>query len=81
MNMANSIDPRWLKDSYKDANGDETRWTRFLDRTNWYWSAYERLELNKKDRLYGSAVVRYQLTDWLYARDGWDRINTLFTMN
>lgn len=68
MSMANSIDPRWLKDSYKDANGDETRWTRFLDRTNWYWSAYERLELNKKDRLYGSAVVRYQLTDWLYAQ-------------
>jgi TonB-linked SusC/RagA family outer membrane protein len=68
MSMANSIDPRWLKDSYKDANGDETRWTRFLDRTNWYWSAYERLELNKKDRLYGSAVVRYQLAPWLYVQ-------------
>jgi hypothetical protein len=67
--MANSIDPRWLKDSYKDPDtGDETRWTRFLDRTNWYWSAYDRLELNKKDRLYGSMVARYQLAPWLYVQ-------------
>ncbi len=67
MTMANSIDPRWLKDSYKDPiTGDETRWTRFLDRTNWYWSAYERLEENKKNRFYGNLVLRYQLAQWLY---------------
>ncbi len=67
MTMANSIDPRWLRDSYKDPEtGNETRWTRFLDRTNWYWSAYERLEENKKDRFYGNILLRYQLAQWLY---------------
>lgn len=83
MTMANSIDPRWLKDSYKDANGDEARWTRFLDRTNWYWTAYERLELNKKDRLYGSFVARYQFTPWLYAqgRIGQDKFTIYHQLN
>ncbi len=67
MTMANSIDPRWLRDSYKDpVTGNETRWTRFLDRTNWYWTAYERLEQNKKDRFYGNILLRYQLAQWLY---------------
>ena len=83
MTMANSIDPRWLKDSYKDANGDEARWTRFLDRTNWYWTAYERLELSKKDRLYGSVVARYQLAPWLYVqgRIGQDKFNIYHELN
>lgn len=84
MTMANSIDPRWLKDKYKDpVTGDETRWTRFLDRTNWYWSAYERLELNKKDRLYGSVVARYQLAPWLYVqgRIGQDKFTIYHELN
>lgn len=82
--MANSIDPRWLRDSYKDpVTGDETRWTRFLDRTNWYWTAYERLELNKKDRLYGSMVARYQIASWLYVqgRIGQDKYNVYHEVN
>lgn len=67
MTMANSIDPRWMEDVYKDPiTGDETRWTRFLDRTNWYWSAYERLEESTRNRLFGNALVRYQVTPWLY---------------
>jgi TonB-linked SusC/RagA family outer membrane protein len=84
MTMANSIDPRWLKDKYKDPiTGDETRWTRFLDRTNWYWTAYERLELNKKDRLYGSIVARYQLAPWLYVqgRIGQDKFTIYHEVN
>jgi len=76
MTMANSIDPRWMKDSYKDPEtGGEVPWTRFLDRTNWYWSAYERLQKNKKNRLYGNIVLNYQLASWLYlqGRVGLDR--------
>lgn len=69
MTMANSIDPRWMKDIYKDPiTGDETKWTRFLDRTNWYWSAYERLEENNRNRLFGNVLLRYQIAPWIYVQ-------------
>jgi TonB-linked SusC/RagA family outer membrane protein len=84
MTMANSIDPRWLRDSYIDPDtGNETRWTRFLDRTNWYWSAFKQLEENKKDRIYGNVLLRYQLTEWLYiqGRIGQDKFFTYHQVN
>ena len=84
ISMANSIDPRWLRDSYADpVTGDETRWTRFLDRTNWYWSAYKRLEENKKDRLYGNILLNYQIAPWIYiqGRIGQDKYSQYHEVN
>lgn len=65
--MANSIDVDWLK-NYKDANGNEMPLARFTGRNNPYWVAYEHFENIKRDRLFGNASLRYQLTDWLYVQ-------------
>jgi hypothetical protein len=54
-----------------------------LDRTNWYWSAFEQFEENKKDRIYGNVLLRYQLTEWLYiqGRIGQDKFFTYHEVN
>ncbi len=66
--MANSIDVHWLKNKYKDANGNEQPLARFTNRNNPYWVAYQRFENVKRDRLFGNASIRYQLLDWLYVQ-------------
>lgn len=66
--MANSIDVKWLKATYKDAGGNEQPLGRFMNRNNPYWVAYERFENVHRDRIFGNASVRYQLLDWLYVQ-------------
>ena len=69
MTMSNTIDPRWMKDKYADPiTGNEVPWTRFLDRTSWYWTVNKRLEENKRNRIFGNVVLKYQFTPWLYAQ-------------
>jgi TonB-linked SusC/RagA family outer membrane protein len=69
MTMANSIDPTWLENVYKDpTTGNEIPFTRFYDRTNPYWTINERLEESKRDRMFGNILLRYQFTPWLYAQ-------------
>jgi TonB-linked SusC/RagA family outer membrane protein len=63
--MATSIDVAWLK-HYKDANGNEQALSRFTNRNNPYWVAYQRFEHVRRDRLIGNVSLRYQFTDWLY---------------
>jgi len=63
--MANSIDVNWLK-NYKDSNGNEMPLARFTGRNNPYWVAYEHFENIRRDRIFGNASIRYQLSDWLY---------------
>ena len=66
--MANSIDVKWLKNTYKDVNGNEQPLARFTNRNNPYWIAYQRFENVRRDRLYGNVSVRYQLRNWLYVQ-------------
>ncbi|PRY16367.1 TonB-linked SusC/RagA family outer membrane protein [Pontibacter ummariensis] len=67
--LANSIDPRWMKDAYKNAEtGNEINPARFTNRTNMYWSINERFENRKRDRLFGNMALRYEFTPWLYAQ-------------
>jgi len=66
--MANSIDVSWLRNKYKDANGNEQPLARFTNRNNPYWVAYQRFENVRRDRLFGNASLRYQLLDWLYVQ-------------
>lgn len=66
--MANSIDVHWLKATYKDANGNEQPLSRFTNRNNPYWVAYQRFENVRRDRLFGNASLRYQLRKWLYVQ-------------
>lgn len=63
--MATSIDAEWLKNR-KDANGNEMPLSRFTNRNNPYWVTYDRFENVRRDRIFGNASLRYQLTDWLY---------------
>ncbi|WP_161888897.1 SusC/RagA family TonB-linked outer membrane protein [Pontibacter russatus] len=82
--LANSIDPRWMKDAYKDpVTGNEINPARFTNRTNMYWSIYERFENRKRDRLFGNVSLRYQFTPWLYAqgRVGQDYFNVNHEVN
>jgi len=64
--MANSIDVHWLKNTYKDINGNEQPLSRFTNRNNPYWIAYKRFENVRRDRIIGSTSLRYQLLNWLY---------------
>lgn len=67
LNMANSIDPRWTKDSYKDpVTGNEVPWNRLSDHTGWYWITNERASERKRNRIYGNLMLHYQLAPWLY---------------
>ncbi len=64
--LANSIDVHWLKNTYKDVNGNEQPLARFTNRNNPYWVAYQRFENVRRDRILGNMSLRYQLLDWLY---------------
>ena len=66
--LANSIDVKWLKATYKDASGNEQPLSRFTNRNNPYWVAYQRFEHVRRDRIIGNASLRYQLLDWLYVQ-------------
>jgi len=66
--LANSVDVHWLKNTYKDANGNEQPLSRFTNRNNPYWVAYQRFENVHRDRLFGNVSLRYQLLDWLYVQ-------------
>lgn len=80
--MANSIDVDWLKNR-KDANGNEMPLSRFTNRNNPFWVAYDRFENVRRDRVFGNALVRYQLLDWLYVqgRIGQDYFNRPYNYN
>jgi TonB-linked SusC/RagA family outer membrane protein len=66
--LANSIDVHWLKNTYKDANGNEQPLARFTNRNNPYWVALQRFENVHRDRLFGNVSLRYQVNKWLYVQ-------------
>ncbi len=82
--LANSIDPRWLKNAYKDSvTGNEINPARFTNRTNPYWTINERHENHIRDRIFGNVSLRYQLASWLYAqgRIGQDYFSIIHNVN
>ncbi|MFA5818520.1 MAG: SusC/RagA family TonB-linked outer membrane protein [Bacteroidales bacterium] len=82
--MATSIDPRWLEFPYKDpVTGNESQLARFTNRTNPYWTIYERFENRKRNRIFGNATLKYQFAPWLYAqgRVGQDYFTVLHDAN
>ncbi len=66
LRMTNSIDPRWFKDTYKDANGNEVQYTSFSAATNWYWLINERKQGRDRNRIFGNVLLKYDITPWLY---------------
>jgi len=65
--LATSIDANWLKNR-KDVNGNEMPLSRFTNRNNPYWVAYDRFENVRRDRIFGNTSVRYEFTKWLYVQ-------------
>ncbi|MFA5818272.1 MAG: SusC/RagA family TonB-linked outer membrane protein [Bacteroidales bacterium] len=64
-----SIDPRWLKNVYKDpVTGNEINPGRFTARTNPYWTVNEWKQNNLRNRIFGNILLNYQFTPWLYAQ-------------
>jgi TonB-linked SusC/RagA family outer membrane protein len=72
-NMANSMPLKLLRENASDANGNETVWSRFTNRTNPYF-ALKRFDNIVNDRVFGNLTSRYNITDWLFiqARVGQD---------
>lgn len=68
LRMTNSIDPRWFKDSYKDENGKEVQYTSFSAATNWYWIINEQKRTRERNRIFGNALLRYDVLPWLYVQ-------------
>ena len=66
-NMANSMPLDVLEKYATDANGNETVWSRFTNRTNPYF-ALKRFDNINNDRVFGNITTRYNFTNWLYAQ-------------
>lgn len=64
-NMANSMPLDLLEKYATDANGNETVWSRFTNRTNPYF-ALKRFDNIRNDRVFGNLTARYNFTDWLF---------------
>lgn len=64
--LANSMPLDLLQEKMKDDNGNEFVYSRFRNRTNPYWAAYEKFDNIKRDRLFGNITARYNFTEWLY---------------
>ncbi|RRB04671.1 SusC/RagA family TonB-linked outer membrane protein [Larkinella rosea] len=71
--MANSMPLDILEKYATDANGNETVWSRFTNRTNPYF-ALKRFENINTDRVFGNLTAKYNFTNWLFlqARIGQD---------
>lgn len=65
--MAPNIPLSAYRESAFDADGNERRTTNFnTTLLNPYFDMAKRFYYSKRDRLLGTAVVRYEFTDWLY---------------
>lgn len=65
--LANSMPLSLLEQYAEDANGNETVWSRFTNRTNPYF-ALKRFDYINNDRVFGNVTAKYNLTDWLFVQ-------------
>ena len=49
-------------------DGSELRYQGNVYATNPYWAAYQFLRLDSKNRFFGNASLKYNITDWLYVQ-------------
>ena len=64
--MSNSMPWDLLHEKMLDSKGNEFVYSRFLPRTNPYFSAYEHFENIVRDRIFGNISIKYQMLPWLY---------------
>jgi TonB-linked SusC/RagA family outer membrane protein len=64
--LSNSMPLDLLKKKMLNEQGNEFSYSRFANRTNPYFSAYQRFENINRNRYFGNLTARYDITDWLY---------------
>ena len=77
-NMANSMPLDLLNEKKYNAEGNEYIYSRFMNRTNPYFTLAEQFNNITRDRLFGNLSLRYDITPWLYiqgriGQDYWSR--------
>ena len=77
-NMSNSMPLQLLDEKKYDENGNEFVYSRFRNRTNPYFTLAEQFQNVRRDRVFGSIAMKYDITDWLYVQgrvgqDYWSR--------
>lgn len=77
-NLANSMPLDLLEAKKYNAQGNEFIYSRFMNRTNPYFTLAEQFNNIVRDRLYGNVSVKYNITDWLsvqgrVGQDYWSR--------
>lgn len=77
-NMANSMPFNLLEQKKYNAAGNEFIYSRFMNRTNPYFTLAEQFQNIRRDRIFGNLSVKYNLTPWMYVQgrvgqDYWSR--------
>lgn len=77
-NMANSMPLDVLNANKYNAQGNEFIYSRFMNRTNPYWTLAEQFQNIRRDRIFGNISLKYDLLSWLFiqgrvGQDYWSR--------
>jgi len=77
-NMANSMPLDLLEAKKFNAAGNEYIYSRFMNRTNPYFTLSQQFQNIRRDRIFGNISLKYNLTPWLYVQgrvgqDYWSR--------
>nr|WP_245189652.1 SusC/RagA family TonB-linked outer membrane protein [Lunatimonas salinarum] len=66
--LANSMPLSLMREKMADANGNEFVFSRFRNRTNPYWSTFEKFDNVRRDRVFGNITARYNIAEWLFVQ-------------
>ena len=77
-NMANSMPFDLLEQKKYNAAGNEFIYSRFMNRTNPYFTLSDQFQNIRRDRIFGNLSLKYNFTPWLYVQgrvgqDYWSR--------
>lgn len=77
-NMANSMPLDLLDEKKYNADGNEFIYSRFMNRTNPYFTLAEQFNNIRRDRVFGNISARYDILPWLFVQgrvgqDYWSR--------
>lgn len=77
-NLANSMPLDVLDANKYNAQGNEYIYSRFMNRTNPYWTLAEQFQNIRRDRIFGNISLKYDVLSWLFiqgrvGQDYWSR--------
>ena len=77
-NLANSMPLSLMDEKKYNAAGNEFIYSRFMNRTNPYFTLAEQFQNIRRDRIFGNISVKYDILPWLYVQgrvgqDYWSR--------